>query len=341
MLSKLNCRFAKVAQLLQIRGGKVEMIEKTSSDYPVNPRAIFLKTLGAVFLAELFVMLFLSLLPSLPLAIEAFLDALILSVLIVPFLYFFLLRPIQKAIKHHEQKEAERSRLKEMDNIKSEFISTAAHELRTPVTAIMGFVELLSGQDAQNTFNEKQRREFLCIIAERSVKLGKIVDDILDVSRIESKQKIPLDKKPLSIKSLLENVLKRSHLISNHNITVDISPKFPEKIEFDEQRIEQVVENLLSNAIKYSPNHSVIVVTAEADDEQCIITVRDLGVGMSSEQADRIYEKFYRADTSDTSTPGLGLGMTIVKQIIDDHGGTISIDSKIGEGTSVSFTLPR
>jgi len=317
------------------------MTENRSTVYPVNPRVLFLRTLGAVFLAELFVMYFLSLLPTLSLTLEAFLDAFLLSALVVPFLYFFLLRPIQKTIKDREQKEAERSELKKMDIVKSEFISTAAHELRTPVSTIMGYTELLADQSLVGAFTETERKTFLATIYESSEKLDKIVDDILDVSRIESGQKIPLYKYPSSIKSLLEKVINRLKLKSGRNLILEIGPEVPERMVFDEHRIEQVIDNLLSNAIKYSPGESPITISVKADDHRCSICVADLGIGMSEEQKEHIFDKFYRADTSSTAIPGLGLGMSIVKQIIDDHGGAIFINSKLGDGTSVCFTLPK
>ena len=317
------------------------MIEKKVHDYPINPRILFLKTLGAVFLAEFFVMFFMSLLPDFSLALKAFLDAFALSVLVVPFLYFFLLQPIQNTIKDRERKEAERSELKKINIVKNEFISIAAHELRTPVATIMGYTELLSDQNMIDAFNEKQKRGFLSTIYESSERLDKIVDDLLDVSRIESGQKMPLYKKSLSIKTLLEKVINRLSLKSNRNLILEVSTEVPERMEFDNHRIDQVMENLLSNAIKFSPEHSPITIVVETDNHRCSVTITDQGVGMSNEQKDRIYEKFYRADTSDTAVRGLGLGMSIVKQIIDDHDGTILIDSKLSEGTRVCFGLPR
>ncbi|MDH3545032.1 MAG: ATP-binding protein, partial [Desulfuromonadales bacterium] len=158
---------------------------------------------------------------------------------------------------------------------------------------------------------------------------------------IESGQRIPLYKKPLSIKALLEKANNRLSLKSNHNLILEVSPEIPERMEFDEHRIDQVIDNLLGNAIKYSPKQSPITIVVEADSHRCSVTVTDQGIGMSNEQKDRVFDKFYRADTSDTAVAGLGLGMSIVKQIIVDHGGTISIESKLGEGTSVCFTLPK
>jgi signal transduction histidine kinase len=264
-----------------------------------------------------------------------------LSVLVVPFLYFFLLQPIQKAIVDRERTEAQRSELERMDTLKGEFISIAAHELRTPVATIMGYTEILSDSKMVDTFTDQQKKDILSTITKSSERLDKIVDDILDVNRIESGQSIPLYKKPLSVKSLIERALNRLSLKSNHNLILEVSPEVPERLEFDEHRIDQVVDNLLSNAIKYSPEQRAITIVVEADNQQCSVTVTDQGIGMSDEQKDRIYDKFYRADTSDTAVPGLGLGMSIVKQIIADHDGTISIESTPGEGTSVCFTLPR
>jgi signal transduction histidine kinase len=228
-----------------------------------------------------------------------------------------------------------------MDKLKGEFISIAAHELRTPVATIMGYAEILSDQEIIDTFTEQQKKDFLVTITENSERLDRIIDDILDANRIESGQRIPLYKKPLSIKALLEKANNRLSLKSNHNLILEVSPEVPERMEFDEHRIDQVIDNLLGNAIKYSPKQSPITIVVEADSHRCSVTVTDQGIGMSNEQKDRVFDKFYRADTSDTAVAGLGLGMSIVKQIIVDHGGTISIESKLGEGTSVCFTLPK
>jgi|GEM_PF-1433120 len=317
------------------------MIKKGTSGFQLNPLFLFIIALGAIFLVELLVMFLLGLLPNLPLALEALLDAFFLSLLVIPFLYFLFFKPVQKAIEQRNQKEAERDKLEKIDEVKSQFISIAAHELRTPVATIMGYTELLSDQDMIGSFNDKQRRDFLATIYESSERLSTIIDDILDVSRIESGQRLPLQKTPLSIKDLLEKVLHRLSLKSSRHVNLEIKPEVPERLLFDGHRIDQVIENLLSNAIKYSPKQSPISIVVEADGHRCSITVTDHGIGMSDEQKSYIFDKFYRADSSDTAVQGLGLGMSIVKQIIDDHDGTISIDSTLGEGTSVRFALPR
>jgi signal transduction histidine kinase len=286
-------------------------------------------------------MFILASLPDFSPAASAFLDALLLSLLVVPVLYFLLFRPIRKAIYERDQKEVERDKFKRIDDLKSEFISIAAHELRTPVAAIMGYTELLSNRETLGSFDEKQRREFLATIYESSERLSNIIDDILDVSRIESGQRLPLQKTPLSIQALAEKVIHRLSLKSSRRVDLEVKPSVPERLLFDGQRIDQVLENLLSNAIKYSPEESPISIVVDADDRECSVTVTDSGIGMSEEARKQIFEKFYRADSSDTATQGLGLGMSIVKQVIDDHGGTILVNSRPGAGTSVRFTIPR
>jgi len=236
-------------------------------------------------------------------------------------------------------KEAQ-ANLRNLDQLKSEFISTAAHELRTPVTSIMGFTELLSDQDMLAPFSAEQKQDFLKEIYDNSERLTKLIDDVLDVSRIEAGQSIPLDKQTLSIETLLDKTIKHFMLKAKHQISLDIKPEVPETLMFDEHRISQVMENLLSNAVKYSPQESRVSIVVERDGDRCKIAVIDQGIGMTEHQVARVFDKFYRADASDTAIRGLGLGMSIVKQIIEDHGGAIWVDSVLDEGSRIYFTLP-
>lgn len=238
-----------------------------------------------------------------------------------------------------EQKKAEEALL-EIDKLKSEFVATAAHELRTPLTTIMGFTELLSDQALISCYSEEQKSEFLHHINTSCERLNMTVDNLLDVSRIESGQKLPLDKKNHSIKILLENIVKRFRLKISHQIILEVNPGIPEKLVFDAHRIDQVIENLLVNAIKFSLKESTIKILAERIGDQCKITVIDQGIGMTDEQKSQIFDRFYRADASDTAIEGVGLGMCIVKQTVEDHGGKIWVDSALGDGTQIYFTLP-
>jgi len=240
------------------------------------------------------------------------------------------------AINHKKALDA----LLKSDQIKSEFISTAAHELRTPVSSIMGFTELLSDPSLSAVFDAAQKQDFLNEIYENCERLDKIVDDILDVGRIDAGCNIPLDRQPTSIATLLNKVVNRFRLKATHQLHLEIKPETPESMLIDVHRISQVLENLLSNACKYSPDNSTVTIVAGRVGCQCEIVVADQGIGMTAQQVERIFDKFYRADTSDTAVRGLGLGMSIVRQIVADHGGTIRVDSAPGKGCRVHFRLP-
>jgi signal transduction histidine kinase len=235
--------------------------------------------------------------------------------------------------------EAEKN-LKNLDNLKSEFISTAAHELRTPVATIMGYTELLSDESLNQSFSEEQKKDFRKEIMDNSERLSMIIDDILDLSRIEHGQSILLDKTYASLEEILKKSSRLLAIKSEAVISINISPEVPKEIEIDAHRISQVVDNLLSNAIKYSPERRSIFVNVELEGEHCKVAIIDQGIGMNEEQRTQIFDKFYRADATNTAVRGLGLGMSIVKRIINEHGGTIWVESAIGQGTKVHFTLP-
>lgn len=246
----------------------------------------------------------------------------------------------QKIREEADKLKKAQQALKQLDQLKSEFISTAAHELRTPIASIMGYTELLSDNVMSQSITEEQKADFHQEILDNSERLSKIIDDVLDVSRIEAGRSIPLSKEQTSIDGLLNKAVNRFRLTAKQNIHLELSHNLPDIIEIDAHRISQVVDNLLSNAIKYSPAESNILITAKQDKHYCLVSVIDEGKGMNEEQIGRVFDKFYRADATDTAVRGLGLGMSIVKQIIEDHRGEILVKSKVGEGTKVHFKLP-
>jgi len=239
------------------------------------------------------------------------------------------------------EKAAERS-LIEMDRIKNEFISTAAHELRTPLCSIMGFAELMKAPEASKNFTDEEKSEFLALIHERGLALSRIIDDLLDISRIESGQPITLVRQPTDLRDILTAIVERYRLhVSEHVFRLALPEDCPtSNLEIDRQRIEQVVENLLSNAVKFSPKASEIRIEGVATNEGWEVRIIDEGIGMNPEQVSHIFDKFYRVDSSDTAVGGLGLGMSIAKQIVDAHGGKIWIESSPGQGTRACFSLP-
>ncbi len=239
------------------------------------------------------------------------------------------------------EKAAERT-LIEMDQLKSDFISTAAHELRTPLTAIIGFTELLL--DPVNSINltEDLKREFLREIYERGETLDRMINDFLDVSRIESGLPLPLALHETNLAEVLNKVIEFYHLLERDYSFQLVLPEEPSLLSviIDRQRINQVLENLLSNAVKYSPKGKKVILSGRPVPNGWEISVTDHGIGMSQEQLSKVFDKFYRAKPTDAKAQGLGLGMSIVRHIVEAHGGSIRVESTEGEGTTVTFNLP-
>ncbi len=227
------------------------------------------------------------------------------------------------------------------EKIKNEFISTAAHELNTPLTTIMGFTELLIAPDSYGGFTDTQRQEFLVEILEKSDVLARIVSDLLDLSRMESGQAMPLQKALTDLDETIHKAIRRYKVSDNsHEFVLELAESAVSGILVDQQRIIQVLENLISNAVKYSPSGSRIVISTRRNGDYALVSIADQGVGMTEEQVARVFDKFYRADASNTAIDGLGMGMSIVQNIILAHDGTIDISSVPGVGTTVTFSLP-
>ncbi len=232
--------------------------------------------------------------------------------------------------------------LRRSDEMKSEFISIAAHELRTPLTSILGYAEILLNQAHFGEFTAEQQRSFLQEIYDKGLVLAETVNELLDLSRIESGQSIPLQLAPCSLDEILSSlVASYRRNFPRHRFELQLEQHCPAGILVDRRKMEQVMENLMSNAVRYSPADSLVRIVGRQEKGGYRVTVIDQGIGMKPEQVARIFEKFYRADFSDTSTGGLGLGMSIVKGIIEAHGGWIHVESAPGQGTSVSFFLPE
>jgi len=239
------------------------------------------------------------------------------------------------------EKAAEQA-LIETDRVKSEFISTAAHELNTPLSAILGYSEFLLATEEFGGFTVQQQRDFIEEIHERGQALSRIVDDLLDISRIESGRPAPLELQETDIGEVLRKKVKFFSLENKDHLFRLELPKAPRcpSLQLDRHRINQVLDNLIINAVKYSPEGKEVVVVGREQTQGWEIVVSDQGIGMGEEQLERIFEKFYRVDSTDTAIGGLGLGMSIVKQFVEAHGGQVHVESVEGHGTSVAFTLP-
>jgi PAS domain S-box-containing protein len=238
-----------------------------------------------------------------------------------------------------ERRRAE-SRERDIARMKNEFISTAAHELNTPLTAIMGYLELLMKQAELGSFSEEQQRDFLSIIYKRSEALSGIIDELLHLSQLESGRQIPLDKSIFEIRELIRDMLDLFADRSTRQITLEL-PEEPLIIFADREKLFRILENLLSNAIKYSADDSPpILVICNSVEGNCRISVEDKGIGMNEEQLEKVFETFYRVDASNTAASGLGLGTSIAKKFVEAHDGRIWMESTPGEGTKATFTIP-
>lgn len=233
------------------------------------------------------------------------------------------------------------TRERELDRLKSEFISTAAHELNTPLTTILGYLELLLKPTGEDDFKEEEKREFLSEIYGKSLFLAGIVDELLDLSRIESGQGLRLHKEICHLAEMITKTVKQIQMQSpQHRFDVALPTTLPKKLFLDGHKISEVLENLLSNAVKYSPQGGIIRIsgTLLPGYFECIVT--DEGIGIAPAEIANVFEKFYRVDASNTAVRGLGLGLCITRQIIEAHGGKIRLESKLGMGTKAIFTLP-
>jgi len=226
---------------------------------------------------------------------------------------------------------------REVDRMKTEFISTAAHELRTPLTSIQGFSELLTTRD---DITEDEKKECLFYINAQSVNLANIISDLLDISRIESGKGFSLDKAPCNIAELIRETLPSFQVQSKkHHFDLAL-PDEPLEAMVDKDKMRQVLENILSNAVKYSPEGGEIRITGEIVEDHYQVSIEDQGIGMTPDQIEKMFDKFYRADASNTAIPGTGLGMSIVAYLVETHGGEVWVASTHGKGTTVRFTIP-
>lgn len=222
----------------------------------------------------------------------------------------------------------------------TEFVANVSHEIKTPITAIAGAVETLLGGSIGS---EKEEKEFLEIVRNHSARLNNIVDDLLTLSKIETKE-IKIEFVPVHPKKIIDNVIKlleEGIHSKKHTVKIDI-PDGISAVSADEKKMEQVFLNLLDNAVKFTPENGSISVTAENLEETVRISVSDTGIGIPAEHIGRIFERFYRADTARSrEMGGTGLGLSIVKHIVQIHNGRITAESRPGRGSTFSVFLPK
>lgn len=232
----------------------------------------------------------------------------------------------------------------EIDRMKSEFLSHAAHELRTPMVSIFGYTELMMARD----FAKEQRQNLLGIIYRQSELMIAIINELLDLVRIEERRGKDFVFERLDATQLVQQVVSDFGLPEGRNPPVLEIPGDACWVHADQKKLMQAVRNIVSNAYKYSPGGGEVVVrllhqtrppAVNGSDHWVGIRVQDQGIGMSPEQVARVFERFYRADMTG-NIPGTGLGMTLVKEIIELHNGHVDVLSDVGVGTTVTLWLP-
>ena len=226
---------------------------------------------------------------------------------------------------------------KKLDTLKSEFVSTVSHDLRAPLTLMRGYATMLSMVGAMN----EQQKEFISKILASADQMGELIGNLLDLGRIEAG--VGLDLETISIDSILDSVMEtyRPQAVNNQiKLDVDVEEGMI-PVEVDATLIRQAIANLVDNALKYTPADGQITILVDQQDNFQIVQVKDNGSGIAPTDQARLFEKFYRARRKETlSTKGSGLGLAIVKSIVQQHGGRVSVESKLGEGSTFTIWFP-
>ncbi len=226
---------------------------------------------------------------------------------------------------------------KELNELKSRFISTMSHEFRTPLTSIYSSAELL--EHYANQWDENKRNYYLLKIQESVIFLNGLLDDILLINKSESGI-LEFNPAEVSINSLCDEILEDIPFNINPKVIIKRSIKTNKSSYlFDERLIKQIIKNLLSNAIKYSPNGGEIIFDVSDNSQELIILVKDRGIGIPINEKEKLFKKFFRGSNA-SYVQGTGLGLTIVKNAVDLHGGTIEFDSEEGQGSTFTIKLP-
>ncbi len=261
---------------------------------------------------------------------------------IVPRNILNTLKRTTEKVKEVEQKIMENNKkLIEFDKMKANFISLVGHELRTPLSSIKESVSLVS-DESTGKINDKQK-EMLAIADRNIVRLTRLIDDVLDLSKIEA-GKLGVRRTPLDLNKLIKEIFNEMYMSAkNKKITleIDLYPNLPEAYA-DPDRITQVIVNLINNAIKYTPQEGKITIATRQSDQRFLeISVIDTGIGIKVSDYDRIFNKFQQIDYQmNRRIEGVGLGLVISKGLVEAHGGRIWFDSEFGKGSKFIFSLP-
>jgi signal transduction histidine kinase len=248
------------------------------------------------------------------------------------------LRTLSRMLIEEREKIA---RLEEMDRLKSDFVATVSHELKTPLTAIIGAAKTVGTRG--DRMNEEQHARFMEMIERQGTRLLRMVEDVLDTARIESGGS-ELRREMVDLREIAENIaedLAQTDLGTDRVITVISDPDRPTAWG-DPTALQQIFGNLMENALKYSERGSKVTVTVQETATEAILEVTDEGHGISPEQIVTIFDRFRQADSaSSRGSGGFGLGLYIVKNLVATHRGDVEVESELGKGTKFRVRLPK
>jgi len=227
--------------------------------------------------------------------------------------------------------------LEELNSMKSEFVSNISHELRTPIASIVGFSETIASDP---NMPEEMKQEFNLIILNEGKRLAKLINDVLDISRMETGRMI-LNKSKVTLNKLLKDVITHEKAAAEEKGLIITLETPPEEIiaEIDEERFSQALQALMENAIKFSSKNGRIKVILNNLYREVEIIISDTGVGIPEKDLPYLFQKFYRVNRPDSDLPGAGMGLVFVKQIVDLHKGLINIQSEPNKGTTILIKL--
>lgn len=233
--------------------------------------------------------------------------------------------------------------VRNIDRMKSSFVAMASHELRTPLTAIKGFSStLLEGLDV-DMYSKEDQREFLGIVVGECDRLRRLIDDLLNTSRIEAGESLKPNYTHVDIRTLLDKVQKvQQQATTKHTVKLEVANELPDSIVGDEDKLDQILTNLLNNAIKYAPNGGDVTIHAKREGNELVIGVRDQGLGIPKDHLGKVFEKFHRVNNEDNrKIYGTGLGLFLVKHLVEGvHMGKIWCESEVGVGSDFIFRIP-
>jgi signal transduction histidine kinase len=234
---------------------------------------------------------------------------------------------------------AQNEQLRELDHMKDEFIAVVSHELRTPLTSIIGYLELLEDPDMSEL--DDQQRNFTTIMRRNAGRLLRLVGDLLFLAGLQTGE-LAIEHGEADICVLASAAIEAARSSADlRHINLTCSSRHVPVIPGDEGRLAQLLDNLISNALKFTHEGGQVSVTVGIEGSSVVVTVADTGVGMSTEEQRHIFERFFRAEVAtDRAIQGLGLGLTIVKAIVEAHNGTIAVHSEPGRGTVFRIMLP-